>query len=152
MSYDLTTERRAVLRRYAEVIQSAAYETTMLAHYGEMLALLDAADEADRLTAEMFAAEGALLGDSPELPRWERALLNGLTLPELAREVADERDRLAAAIERVRALADGWRYKGEFGWGAWQEGYGPDEHDELLDYAACEIIRAIDGTDDGPTT
>ena len=81
----------------------------------------------------------------------ERLLLNHEALLALL-DAADERDRLAAAAERVRALADGWRYKGEFGWGAWQEGYGPDEHGELLDYAACEIIRALDGADDGPTT
>mgnify|MGYP003484466749 CR=1 FL=1 len=46
---DLTPERRAELRHYAEVVRSADYETTMLAHYGEMLALLDAADERDKL-------------------------------------------------------------------------------------------------------
>ena len=135
MSYDLTPERRAVLRRYAEVIQSAAYETTMLAHYGEMLALLDAADEADRLTAEMFAAEGALLGDSPELPRWERALLNGLTFPELAREVADERDRLAAAVERVRALHE-------------RDGEGFCVVCDYMTPHPCPTLRALDGTDE----
>ena len=36
----------------------------------------------------------------PELPRWERLLLNGLTLPELAKDAADERDRLARDAER----------------------------------------------------
>ena len=36
-----------------------------------------------------------------------------------------ERDEALAALARVRALAEKWRYKGEFGWGAWQEGHGP---------------------------
>lgn len=36
-------------------------------------------------------------------------------------------------LMRVEALADQWRYKGEFGWGPWQEGYGPNPEGSLLD-------------------
>ena len=132
---DLTPERRAELRDYAE---------SMLAHPAEMLALLDELDalaavarEADQMHAAMLAAEGELLGDSPELPRWERLLLNGLTLPELAKNVADERDQLAAAVERVRAL--GKRYEAD----ALSEGYGG----ELWSATAAAIHRTLDGTD-----
>ena len=148
MSYDLTPERRAVLRRYAEVIQSAAYETTMLAHYGEMLALLDAADEHDRLAAAVRQiAEACHWSHDPsDDPEALSAYIG-----QLQRSADDALDA-AAAIERVRVLADGWRYKGEFGWGAWQEGYGPDEHGLLLDDAACKVLRALDGADDGTTT
>ena len=61
------------------------------------------------------------------------------------RALAAEVRRLQAAVERVRALAEGWRYKGEFGWGAW---HGPDESGLALDDAACKILRALDGADD----
>ena len=63
--------------------------------------------------------------------------------------LVSERDRLAAAAERVRALAEDWRYKGEFGWGAWQEGHGPDESGLALDDAACKILRALDNMPSG---
>ena len=55
---------------------------------------------------------------------------------------------MTAAVERVRALAEDWRYKGEFGWGAWQEGYGPDQEGLALDDAATKILCALDGADD----
>jgi hypothetical protein len=51
-----------------------------------------------------------------------------------------------AAIERVEALAEKWRYKGEFGWGAWQEGHGPDPEGYLLDSVAGEIRAALTAT------
>ena len=51
----------------------------------------------------------------------------------------------AEALERVRALAEDWRYKGEYGWGPWQAGEGPDPEGAALDWAASKIRRAIDG-------
>ena len=56
-----------------------------------------------------------------------------------------ERGEALAALGRVRALAEDWRYKGEFGWGAWQEGHGPDQEGWVLDHAAGEIRTALDG-------
>lgn len=53
----------------------------------------------------------------------------------------------ASKLERVEALIEKWRYKGEFGWGAWQEGYGPDQEGLILDDAAAKLRRAIDGTE-----
>ena len=109
---ELTPEKRAELR------ECVSQESNLEAVYWPiggvtLLALLDAADERDALTAVareadqmhavMLAAEGELLGDSPELPRWERLLLNGLTLPELAKGAADERDRLQGLIDEVGA-------------------------------------------------
>ena len=154
----LTPEKRAELRaaveerhlfRFATERGSDGYPSSGLLEISrEVLALLDAADERDRLLtvaheadqlhAAALAAEGELLGDSPEMPRWERLLLNGLTLPELAKNVADERDRLTAAAERARAL---------------------HERDELgfcvaCDYMTphpCPTLCALDGTED-PTT
>ena len=46
-------------------------------------------------------------------------------LAEVARLTA-ERDALAAQVARVESLAEDWRYKGQFGWGPWQIGEGPD--------------------------
>ena len=45
-------------------------------------------------------------------------------------------------LDAVAVLAESWRYKGEFGWGAWQEGYGPDETGTALDMASG-AIRAV---------
>jgi hypothetical protein len=55
-----------------------------------------------------------------------------------------DRDRLMDAVDAVLALAETWRYKGEFGWGAWQEGHGPDHEGTVLDAAAAEIRSAIE--------
>jgi hypothetical protein len=52
-----------------------------------------------------------------------------------------------AKLERVEALAEKWRYKGEFGWGAWQEGHGPDPEGYVLDSVAGEIRAALTVTD-----
>jgi hypothetical protein len=54
-----------------------------------------------------------------------------------------DRARLLAAVHAVEALAEKWRYKGEFGWGAWQEGHGPDEEGTVLDHASGELRAAI---------
>ena len=40
-------------------------------------------------------------------------------------DLLTERDALAAQVARVEALAEDWRYKGQFGWGPWQIGEGP---------------------------
>ncbi|GAP53844.1 hypothetical protein AHiyo6_04090 [Arthrobacter sp. Hiyo6] len=48
-----------------------------------------------------------------------------------------------AAIEAALALAEEWRYKGEFGWGAWQEGHGPDPEGYALDGASADLRAAI---------
>ena len=58
--------------------------------------------------------------------------------------IAAERDALAAKIERVRALADEWTYKGEFGWDDGSHAYGTDCVVQALDYAAAELRRALD--------
>ena len=67
---------------------------------------------------------------------------------ELRREhqcLRAEVERLRAMEGRVRALAESWRYKGEFGWGAWQEGHGPDAEGRVLDSAASELLKAVAG-------
>ncbi len=48
-----------------------------------------------------------------------------------------------AAIDAALALAEEWRYKGEHGWGAWQEGYGPDPEGYILDGASADLRTAV---------
>ena len=77
-------------------------------------------------------------------------------LLEISREVLallDERDRLAAAAERVRALHVG-------GWGCGNPSHTnpavscPDCFMECAcgEMCPCPTLRALDDTDDGPTT
>lgn len=51
-------------------------------------------------------------------------------------------DRPDRAREALEALVESWRYKGEFGWGSWQEGYGPDPEGQVLDECASRL-RAL---------
>lgn len=88
--------------------------------------------EVERLTGRLNQDVGLLLGER------DRAL-------ELSRSMAQEVHNAQARLDKVRALAEKWRYKGEFGWGAWQEGHGPDPEGAALDHAATELLRAIDG-------
>lgn len=65
---------------------------------------------------------------------------------EVARLTA-ERDALAAQVARVEKLAEEWRYKGEFGWGAWQLGEGPDPEGYVMDHCASALRDALAGSD-----
>lgn len=51
--------------------------------------------------------------------------------------------RLLAAIQAVDELIEEWRYKGEFGWGPWQMGEGPDFEGYILDNAAAEMRNKL---------
>lgn len=69
-------------------------------------------------------------------------------VPELVAEVErleTDRNGLNAQLGRVLELAQSWRYKGEFGWGPWQEGHGPDVEGTVLDNAATAIFKAVIG-------
>lgn len=50
---------------------------------------------------------------------------------------------LVDALRGVLELAEEWKYKGEFGWGAWQEGYGPGPEGHILDSVAHELVDVI---------
>jgi len=65
-------------------------------------------------------------------------------LAEVARLTA-ERDALAAQVTRVESLAEDWRYKGQFGWGAWQIGEGPDPEGYVMDHCASALRAALAG-------
>jgi hypothetical protein len=50
---------------------------------------------------------------------------------------------LLAAVDAALALAEQWRYKGEFDWGTWQAGEGPDFEGHVLNRAAAELRAAV---------
>ena len=54
-------------------------------------------------------------------------------------------DAQQAKLDAVAALAEKWRYKGEFGWGPWQIGDGPDETGAAFDQASCDLRAMITG-------
>ena len=71
---------------------------------------------------------------------------------EIVREIEDERADLlrlaregAALRDGVQRLAEEWRYKGDFGWGPWQAGEGPDIEGQILDDAAARLRALLDG-------
>jgi hypothetical protein len=53
-------------------------------------------------------------------------------------------ERQTRALNAIRALIEDWRYKGEFGWGPWQSGEGPDAEGFYLDQAAGKIRAILD--------
>ncbi len=57
-----------------------------------------------------------------------------------------ERDALAAQVARVEKLAEDWRYKGQFGWGPWQIGEGPDPEGYVMDHCASALRAALSGS------
>ena len=57
-----------------------------------------------------------------------------------------ERDALAAQVARVEALAEDWRYKGQFGWGPWQIGEGPDPEGYVMDHCASALRAVLAGS------
>lgn len=63
---------------------------------------------------------------------------------EASNNARAEVERLTAQVERVRALADEWTYKGELGWDDGSHAYGTDCVVQALDYAAAKLRRAID--------
>ena len=67
-------------------------------------------------------------------------------ISEVARLTA-ERDSLVAQVARVEALAEEWRYKGQFGWGAWQLGEGPDPEGYVMDHCASALRAALAGSE-----
>ena len=62
-----------------------------------------------------------------------------------------ERDALAAQVARVEALAEDWRYKGQFGWGPWQIGEGPDPEGYVMDHCASALRAALSGSETDTT-
>ena len=67
-----------------------------------------------------------------------------------------ERDALAAQVARAESLAEEWRYKGQFGWGPWQIGEGPDPEGYVMDHCAFALRDTLAGsetdTSDNQTT
>lgn len=62
-------------------------------------------------------------------------------------DLLTERDALAAQVARVEALAEEWRYKGQFGWGPWQIGEGPDPEGYVMDHCASALRAVLAGSE-----
>ena len=92
----------------------------------------------ERLNAEVERLRGWIDRSERQEARARRAEA------EVARLTA-ERDALAAQVARVEALAEDWRYKGQFGWGAWQIGEGPDPEGYVMDHCASALRAALAG-------
>lgn len=60
-----------------------------------------------------------------------------------------EVERLRETLARVERLAEDWRYKGEYGWGPWQSGEGPDEEGYVMDHCATALRAALATTGEG---
>jgi len=164
---DLTPERRAELRNAA----LGRASLTVLAN--DLAALLDAADERDRLLT-VADTLGRVNGEyAMEIHRCRESLgVDEDTDPHHAAQA------LAAAVERVRALhkpgdlmawsedcddpeghqwiddphGGGMLCADEIS-GAYCMGCVPDESVDMSDYPhPCATLRALDGTEDGPTT
>lgn len=89
----------------------------------------------------MYPADAEFIAHAREDVPWLLAEVERLTAErDRARGLAA---RLEAQIARVEALAKDWRYKGEFGWGPWQEGYGPDLEGAVLDDADARLRAAL---------
>ncbi len=48
-------------------------------------------------------------------------------------------------MDRVEKLAEEWRYKGQFGWGPWQIGEGPDPEGYVMNHCASALSDALAG-------
>jgi hypothetical protein len=84
--------------------------------------------------------------DGPDCP--EHGCWHNIAIGEAdaAAIVADHNaaPRLVAAVRAAYALAEELRYKGEFGWGPWQEGNGPDMEGQIRDGLAADLRAALD--------
>lgn len=92
-------------------------------------------DESDAHIVEMLAAAATPAGID---------VAHHQALEHAVAELIATNDALTQAVTEIRALAEKWRYKGELGWGAWQEGQGPDETGCALDGAASDLRAILD--------
>ena len=83
----------------------------------------------------VYTATDAIVGAREDVP-WLVSEVERLTA---------ERDALAARVAQVESLAEEWRYKGQFGWGPWQIGEGPDPEGYVMDHCASALSDALAG-------
>ena len=101
-------------------------------------------EQVERLTADRDAAIERLERVIDQWRKTGRAVISEMNRADKAEA---ERDALAAQVARIKALADEWRYKGEFGWGPWQSGEGPDPEGYVLDHCASALRAALAGSE-----
>ena len=131
---DLTPETIAELRRLAEAATPGPWRTEYLMGAGNDLLT---AIIAGRATPDDLRVIGSTLAERD-------GKFVAAASPAVVLALLDERDALAAKVERVRALADEWTYNGEFGWDDGSHVYGPGCEGQALDYAAAKLRRALD--------
>lgn len=139
----MTPEERAALRALAEVVPMPDTDPDILERWYQDADLVchPVSRVADRAFIAAVSPDVVLsLLDTLDAREVEIALFSAAL-----DQAAEDRDDLTAAIERVRALAEEWRYKGEHGHGPWQAGSGPSPDGEALDWASSLILRALDG-------
>jgi len=174
----MDSDVREVIRRRIALRERDGHERLLLNHEA-LRALLDAADERDRLRAERDGllaiiddARHALSADGPKLEPARQVLARTLpaitawqdrqrrerdnTPPHVAHHqrnqldaVTAERDGLRAQVERVRALHS--PSPAPLSWGVGAEVCASCSGDEFAPHP-CDTRRALDGTEDGPTT
>lgn len=96
--------------------------------------------EVARLTAERDAVIERLERVIDQWRKTGRAVISEMNRADKAEA---ERDALAAQVARVEKLAEEWRYKGQFGWGPWQIGEGPDPEGYVMDHCASALRAAL---------
>ncbi len=109
--------------------------------------VLSEAERAMRSERALHAEMGRALTTAVALRQERDDAIAALSEARAEREAARTTAALLEADgarlrERIAELAEQWRYKGEFGWGPWQEGYGPDQEGIVLDHAAVDL-RAL---------
>jgi len=107
------------------------------AHSGRDTLFIAAAREAvPALLADLEAAER-------ERDAWRESAADlGQRLNKAEYDRDEEQYENQRLRDGIEALAYEWRYKGEFGWGPWQEGHGPEIEGQVLDEAAIRL-RAL---------
>ena len=93
--------------------------------------------DGDPIQPEVWADVEFISAAREDVP-WLLTLVESLTA---------ERDALAAKVARVESLAEEWRYKGQFGWGPWQVGEGPDPEGYVMDHCASALRAALAGSE-----
>ena len=136
----LTPERRAELR----TVTLGRASLTVLAN--DITALLDAADERDRLRAAVRQIADACHWSHDPSGDPEALVAHIGQLQQIAEDACDERDRLAAAVERVRALADNWERLDRALLAAGAAGMSMPAVDAVRQLR--ERLSALDGTDE----
>ena len=153
-----------LIERIGELNGAICWDTTCLncsslldSNYDQYMRAEIAEAEVERLTdlcGEFRKREERLNAEVERLRGWidrsERQEARARRAEAEVERLTAERDALAAQVARVESLAEDWRYKGQFGWGPWQIGEGPDPEGYVMDHCASALRDAL-AADTQPT-